>query len=108
MTNSTPVRPPLIASLTTAPKPTPAPITTKTPEPAAEKPTYSDPDRHEPDRHLWNDAKHSRRTTRFTLLTGQEIDGVVYEFGRFSIAVETALGRRVVIFKHALMSAEMV
>ena len=107
MTNSTPVRPPLIASLATAPKPKPAPIQTKQPD-TTEKQSYSDPDKHEPDRHLWNDAKRSQRTTKFTLLTGEEIRGVVFEFGRFSVAMETETGRRLVIFKHALMTAEMV
>jgi len=62
----------------------------------------------EPDRILWSRAKREQLPVEVKLQGGFTIIGQVRNYGRYSILVETADKRLIVVFKSAMATGEIV
>ena len=64
--------------------------------------------RPEPDHNLWDRSLRKNLTVKVALLTGDMVVGSVVEFGLNSVAIKTAEGDVIVVFKSAIAAARSI
>jgi hypothetical protein len=64
--------------------------------------------RHEPDHDLWDQSLRKNLTVKVALLTGDMVVGSVVEFGLDAVAIKTAEGDIIVVFKRAIAAAQSI